>query len=230
MTDKAVQLERIRRAIAEHGYWMYLVAGGASTDRYLYTIGLTESSGAEVVLSGAVIFLKDDAVAILKAAVAALAKGDGEATRFAVDGCGSFTLRAVHPTWVDELLLGATDYYKRTVAALQIVPDAGHLTIDVRDLSGKYSPPASPVSEHLVMTSLDVLRGERITHAARWEDDHWELMGAVVPEIHGARVVPLSTLIEADPSLAPVTSLAVGDAVCRDDPSSPWEPWVSKKN
>lgn len=67
-------------------------------------------------------------------------------------------------------------------------------------------------------TDLAALRGDRVTEAARWEEGYWELTageGPNVPEDE-VRIVPLGTLLAADPSLMPVVSLPVGGGLIRD--------------
>jgi hypothetical protein len=65
--------------------------------------------------------------------------------------------------------------------------------------------------------------------AARWEDDYWEAFSergdAVVDE--DGWLVPLGTLLGADPALEPVAELPIGTGVRRTVEGN-WEAWVSK--
>ena len=81
-------------------------------------------------------------------------------------------------------------------------------------------------------TNLAALRGERVTEAARWEEDQWELFAGEGPEVleDEVRLVPLGTLLGADPSLLAVTSLPIGGALIRDPDEGEWEPWGSGAN
>jgi hypothetical protein len=206
----------------------------------LYDWG-SESIGIELILAGAIFYMKDEVVKIINAIVAQL-KQDRDIAKSTVDGLGSFTLRKVHSSWAAEFLLGAFDYYqKRDVAALQIVPDDAHWTVDIPDMSMPWSAATAPVWQWLhepwtypvpknstAATDLAALRGERITEAARWEEDEWEICHADAPSVPSEemRVVPLGTLLGADKSLLPVVYLKVGEGILRDyGPDSDWRPW-----
>jgi hypothetical protein len=70
-----------------------------------------------------------------------------------VPGQGSFALRRVHDSWARELMLGAFDYYhKAEIAALQLVPDRAHCTIDMPDLSKPWNAALEPVWQLAVRT------------------------------------------------------------------------------
>ncbi|HLL22245.1 MAG TPA: DUF4262 domain-containing protein [Kofleriaceae bacterium] len=242
---RAKALAAIERNIAQSGFHIYIVSGGA-TPRFAYTIGLRRSLGAELVFPGALYYDdKDDVLEIVHAVRKQLAKGklgsmwDSKVT---VRGLGSFTFRRAHSSWTRELLLGALDYYQiDDVDAYQIVPEARYRTIDVPDLSAAWSAASEPVWRWLhdpwdfsvpesaeAMTSLEVLRGACVTEACRFEEDYWEVFagdGAEVPKAE-ARLVPLATIIAADPSLARVVDLKVGAGVYRDDAKSDWQHWT----
>lgn len=249
MVDEAkrkVALEQIREHIARKGRHIYVVAGGDATPRYAYTIGVSESIGAELILAGASFYLNDDVPPILNDIAAQLKPQlDWEAMKFEVAGQGSFTLRKAHASWATEFMRGALDYYDvREVPALQVLPDKAHWTIDVPDLSAPWSatrepmwrwmhePWTYPVPEGAVAaTDLAALRGERVTEAMRWEEDEWEIFvgdGPNIPEDE-LRKVPLGTLVGADESVVPVVNLAIGEGLLRDDPDSEWRPWPNRK-
>jgi hypothetical protein len=123
-----------------------------------------------------------------------------------------------------------------------VAPEPAYWTVDIPDMRKPWSVAEEPVwqwkevpwtlpvpSTSTAVTDLAALRGERITEAARWEEDQWELFarkGADVPKDE-IRVVALGTLLDADPSLLPVTSLPVGKALIRDSDEGAWEPWGS---
>jgi len=234
-------LEQIREHIARSGHHIYVVSGGAEP-RFAYTIGVSESIGAELILAGASFFSNDDVVAILNE-IAAQLKRDREALKFEVDGGGWFTLRKADASWATSLMLGALDYYQvREIPGLQVVPDEAHWTIDVPDMTSPWNATKEPVWRWLheswtlrapenavAATDLAALRGDRITEAMRWEEDEWEMFaddGPDVPEDELC-VVPLGTLIAADESLLPVVHLAIGEGLWRDPhPESEWHPWT----
>jgi Domain of unknown function (DUF4262) len=238
-TQRQKALEDIRENIARHGLHVYLVSGDA-TPRFGDTIGVSESIGAELILAGAIFYMKDDVLKIIKGITAQL-KAERDREVFEITGQGSFTLRRAHSSWATEFMLGAFDYYqKREIAALQIVPDNAHWTIDVPDMTTPWSATNEPVwrwqrepwtypvpEDSTATTDLAALRGERITEAVRWEEDYWELFASAGPDVpkDAMRVVPLGTLLAADPSLVAVVNLDMGAGLWRDDVSE-WHPWT----
>jgi len=165
------------------------VVSADATPRFAYTIGVSETIGVELILAGAILFLGDQVIQIIND-IAAQLKAQRDREVFEVAGQGAFTLRNVHGSWATEFILGAFDYYqKHDIPALQIVPDKAHWTIDVPDMSGPWEaakepgwrwlhePWTYPVPENsTAATNLSALRGERITEAARWEEDEWEIL------------------------------------------------------
>src|SRR6267378_4238524 len=243
MVDEAKRkaaLAQIREHIARKGHHVYVVLGSVMP-RYAYTIGASESMGAELVLAGASFYSNDEVVEIIND-IAAQLKRDRAALRFEVAGQGSFTLRKAHPSWVTRFARGALDYYQVSeIPALQLVPDEAHWTKDVPDLSAPWSPTTEPIwrwlnepcpypvfKQAVAATNLAALRGERITEATRWEEDEWELFAGAGPDVtkDDLRVVALGVLIAMDESLAPVMNLLIEEGLWRDpDPNSEWQPW-----
>jgi hypothetical protein len=238
--QKKLVLDRIRENIARSGHHVYVVSRG-ETPRFAYTIGLSESVGAELILAGAVFYMYDEAVKIVSD-IAAQLKAQRDREVFEVDELGSFTLRKAHSSWAAEFMLGAFDYYKkRDIPALQIVPDKVHWTIDVPDMSVPWSASSEPVwrwleepwtfpvpKDSTAATNLAALRGQRITEVMRWEESEWEMFAGPGPDVtrDDMRVVALGTLVAADNSLAPAVSLAIEEGLRRDaDPDSEWHPW-----
>jgi hypothetical protein len=235
-------LDDIRENIARSGQHIYMVLGG-TTPRFAYTIGVSESVSVELILAGAIFYMRDDVEKIILNTVAHL-KASRDRKLVEVAGLGSFTLREIDSSWANELMLGVFDYYQRKdIPALQIVPDQDHWTIDVPNMSVPWSAPQEPVWKWLrepwaypvrqdstAVTDLAVLRGERITEACRWEEDEWELFAGAGPDVakDEMRLVALGTLLAVDPSLEAVVSLAIGTGLWRDA-SSEWHPWVKKE-
>jgi len=91
-----------------------VVSAGGQTPRFAYTIGVSESIGVELILAGAIFYMKDDLVTIINEILAKM-KAQPDCEVFEVDGQGSFTLREVHSSWAQELLLGALDYYQNAI-------------------------------------------------------------------------------------------------------------------
>jgi hypothetical protein len=235
-------LENIRENIARNGLHVYLVMADV-TPRFAYTIGLSESVGAELILAGAIFYMKDDVLQIIKA-IASQLKADPARRTFEVTGQGSFSLSEAHSTWAAEFILGAFDYYqRRDIAALQIVPNKAHWTIDIPDMTAPWSAAEEPVWRWLrepwifpvpknseATTDLAALRGEPVTEAARWEENYWELFAGCGPDVpkHEKRLVPLGTLVAADPSLEAVINLQLGAGLWREEHSE-WHPWGNKQ-
>ena len=234
-------LSEIREHIAQHGFHTYVVTGGGDP-HFGYTIGLTESLGAELILAGTYFYRLDDVSKVIKAV-----KGDlllpiaWDNIRVASKSWGTFSFRKVLTGWASALMLGAFDYYKeRSIEAYQIVPDEALWTIDVPDLSQPWRPTHTPgwrwlneawtypvPKDSVALTDLDVLGGARITEVMRWEEDQWEIFSCSEPEIPESerRVVPLGVLLEADKSLLPAVDLRVETGFWRSEDSE-WHPWT----
>lgn len=243
MTESAKDsaLESIQLNVAKYGFHIYLVAGEA-IPRFAYTIGISEVIGAELILAGASFFFAEDVKHILNAVATDLrAQPSLQYLHLQVGCLGSFSIRRAHSSWATALMLGALDYYgEKDIPAWQVVPDQDHWTLDIPDLGQPWSASNEPCwrwlhepwkfsvpAQSVATTNLGALRGERITEAARWEADQWELFAGAGPDVPpgDVRVVPLGTLLAIDDSLAVVTTLKVGSAVWRDTSAGEWQPW-----
>jgi hypothetical protein len=231
---------KIHENIAEFGFHTYVVTGGGYP-HFGYTIGLTESLGAELILAGTYFYRLDDVSKLIARVKRELSRPVAwESVRASTEPWGTFSFRKVDATWARALMLGAFDFYRdKNIDAYQIVPDVAHWTIDVPDLSQAWDPSNAPgwrwlkeewtypvPKDSVALTNLNALRGERITEVMRWEDDEWEIFvgsGSDTPESE-RRVIPLGVLLEADESLLPAIDLRVGTGLWRDDDSD-WHPW-----
>jgi hypothetical protein len=237
---RTAALEEIRQNIAVKGHHIYVVSG-APEPRFVYTIGLSEKLGAELILAGAIFYVLEEVVRIVNEIAAKLEpKVAWETLSCTVDSCGSFFLRKTDASWANALMLGALDFYQATeVPAFQIVPDKDHWTIDVPDMSNPWTtntagawrclhePWTHPVPvKSTAVTNLAALQGERITEATRWEEDGWEIFAGAGPDVSSneMRVVPLGTLLESDESLEAVVHLPIGKGLWRDS-TSDWHSW-----
>src|SRR5882762_1625882 len=128
--ERKAALDHIRQNIAERGYHTYVIAGGGNP-HYAYTIGLSKSLGAELILAGAYFYLLDELPKIIDRIVEELHRPVAwEAQNVDLGRLGSFSLRKVHMSWAATLMMGALDFYQiKEVEAFQIVPDAAHWTI-----------------------------------------------------------------------------------------------------
>lgn len=237
-------LNEIRQNIAERGYHIYGVTGDGYP-HFGYTIGLSESLGAELVMAGAYFFRLNEVSKVIKSIVGELQPPVAWETRKIECGSwGTFSLRKVHMSWAKSLMLGAFDYYQvKTIQAYQIVPDEAHWTIEVPDMTQPWSPVLAPAwrwlheewtypvpKNSVALTDLGVLRGERITEVMRWEEDEWEIFAGAGPDIPETekRVVPLGILLAADATLLPAVHLAIGRGFWRDGESD-WHPWGNQE-
>lgn len=240
MTDDERELlfAHIRSEIASSGQYVALVQDG-QTPRIGLTVGLTEDDLPEVVLAGGMALLAKPVLRTLKAAgVVSRAGRLADGGFLSLPGVGPFRAFAAHPSWVALTLGRALDFYDRDdIPALQLVPDGDLRTLDVPDMSAPWDPEREPIWRWLVepwdsdlprdalaVTDLDALRGAPIAQAGRWEESQWQMFTATTAEVSPdvIRVVPLATLLTIDPSLEPVTRLAIGDVI-RRDPPGPWE-------
>lgn len=244
-------MKLIETNIKEHGFHVYLI-GQDTTPRFVYTIGLRDSIGAELALPGAILFMGEQCLQIvhsIRERLEARIKGDdgesldGAAARsYAVKGLGVFTLRRAHDSWARQLLLGAFDYYRPSdVVAYQIVPDRSHHTIDIPDMTKEWNAAAEPVWRYLdepwpypfsadvnATTNLAALRGEPVTEVTRW-DDGWEMFAGPGPAVTETemRVVPIACLVGPDPTLARALDLEIGGGLWRDGAGDDWNRWDS---
>lgn len=237
MKTRSDALEQIARNIRDHGYHAYVVSGGPMP-RWIYTIGLSPSLGYELIFAGGALYPKDEVLRIVQDEVTK-AQSDKRFLPNPSPGMDGFQLGSVCPEWAMQLLIGANDFYQTHVAALQILPDQFRRTIDVPDLSAPLAvnqatswrwlqepwPYQIPKNAE-AMTDLPVLMGARVTEVARWEEGYWEAFSGPSDEVsrEDAFLVPLGTLLGADPSLEASTKLDIGKALCRGQ-AGDWQPW-----
>jgi Domain of unknown function (DUF4262) len=239
--DKKLALAQIQSNVARYGHHIYLIPA-ETVPRIAYTIGLSANKGAELILVGASFYSAEEVARIINTIAANFSsQADCRQMTIQVESLGTFSLRKAEPSWTNELLLGALDYYQATeISAFQIVPDEEHRTIDVPDLSQPWSATVEPVwqwlhepwmlpisSRSVATTNLDALRGERITEAARWDEDSWELFAGSGPDTPRGEIrsVPLATLLAVDDSLSAVVELDVDQALWRNPSDVTWHRW-----
>jgi len=239
--NREAALESIRQNIAEFGFHSYGVTGSGQP-HYGYTIGLSESLGAELILAGAYFYELNEVGEVIRSVAGKLqAPIARETAQIEVSPWGLFSLRKVDMSWAKTLMLGVFDYYNvEAIDAYQILPDEAHWTIEIPDLSQPWSVKSAPAwrwsfdepwtypipRDSVALTNLEALRGSRVTEAVRWEEDEWEIFAGAGPDTTEAerRVVPLGILLSADPSLLPVVDLPIGAGLWRDELSD-WHPW-----
>lgn len=239
--DKKSFKELIQSNIDRHGHHITIVGGGVEP-RFAYTIGLHKRLKFELVFAGGVYYLKDEVLRIFQEVVNNLGiDSDYTSKKISVDPLGEFSLSPVDSSWSKLMLLGVFDIYKNSeIGAYQIVPDAAHFTLDIPDMSKKWSLSTEPVWQWLarkwdyevpedsqVVTNLGALQGEPITELTRWEDGEWEMFAGAGPDIEkkDMRVVSLGTILGIDKPLLPAIHLEIGKGLWRTDQDSEWQNW-----
>lgn len=139
--NQSAALTVIAKNIEKHGHHKYVISGG-SLPRFVYTIGLSQSIGYELIMAGGCFYVDMEVVRIIDAALAkmlelmplgipiALDEPETPETSetsaiskmpaiqqiapitFSVDTLGTFSVCSVENSWCQALLLGALDYYK----------------------------------------------------------------------------------------------------------------------
>lgn len=240
-------IQRIRANIIQSGRHIYAVMGEESP-RYLYTIGLKERVGVEIVLTGQSTLPLQAAHHLVNLISDELQRGTApKDLSVSLEPYGPFTLGEVHPSWSQRLMLGVLDFYNcKSFRALQVLPPSEQRTIDTADMSKPFSPSEHPVwqwfeapwpypvsSSSRVITNHDALKGYAVTELVRWEDDGWEMFCGPAPEIpeEDMVVVPLAILLAFDPTLEAALSLPIGVGLYRefeDDGPGLWQRWESQ--
>jgi Domain of unknown function (DUF4262) len=222
--------ELIKKHIVEHGRHIYIVQS-PPLPRYAYTIGLRDQIGFDLILPGAIIYLKDEVTAILNGMADRVFSGYKPGTdAYTLGTLGSFVLNRVHSSWIPKLLLGAIGYYgAEEITVFQIVPDKNHRTIDVPDMKLPLNERSAAAWQWLCKTWDLPVPSESIaaTEAARWDANEWEISAGPASDVPESemRVVPLGTMLAHDPTMSPVAQLPVGEGIYRDAESD-WHPWV----
>jgi hypothetical protein len=235
-------LERISQNITDHKFHLNIVSS-ESEPRYVYSIGLSEKFGFELLFAGGILYLKKDLQTIFREISEKLNNNLKSLLRLKfMTSVGEFSIREVDRAWSSVMGLGAFDYYNnKEIVFLQIVPDANHFTLDIPDMSEGRSISENDVWKYLdkewdlpvplestVATNIDVLMGEPVTELMRWENNEWEMFAGAGPEVaeNDMRVVSIATLIGIDPSLEPTMHLEIGKGLWRENKESEWNSWV----
>lgn len=94
---RSAALELIRTNIAKFGHHKYVVFGGA-VPRFVYSIGLSESVGSELIVAGCSFYSVDEVRRIMDATLAHLTElppAERPRARIEVDSLGVFSPRSV---------------------------------------------------------------------------------------------------------------------------------------
>jgi hypothetical protein len=241
MSEKNQFLELINSNIEKHKFHLTTV-NSLIEPRYVYSIGLKELFGFELIFAGAIYYLKEDVSQIFEEIVEHLRKGENMAIKkIKVGNIGNFSFSNVDESWSKLMMLGVFDYYKiEEINAFQIIPDSFHFTFDTPDMSKKFNISSEPVWQWLVKewdynvpsnssvaTNVAALLGKPITEIVRCEINEWEMFAGAGPdvEIKDMRVVSLGTILGIDESLIPAINLNTGEGLWRETINSNWNKW-----
>jgi len=243
MAKNAV-LNQIQKNIDESGFHLYLVTGGPSP-RFLYTIGLIEKIGFELVLAGSAYFEDEDASNIIsRCSEACLASPDVSELKFKIGKTmHCFSFAEIDASWHDTMLLGAVDFYKsKKIRAKQIFPEPKYATIDIPRMSIPLSPHSNPMwrwleaewsysipDDSTVLTNVDALQGRQLTEIARWEDNTWAIFSGVGRSQSKIREVSMGIFLALDPSLEFVIDMEVDDGFWKEPNESKWKKWENSE-
>lgn len=233
-------LAKIKFNITKFGRHITFVSGGQEP-RYAYTIGLFENHDLELIFAGGIFYLEKDVRDIINSIAAKIHERGDLTSSFSLDAHGGFTLKKVHPSWSNAMMLGVYDYYNiKQFSAYQIVPESRNYTLDIPNMAQEWSSQEQPIWKWLkedwtfniskngeVVTNLDALKGNPITEIMRWEEEMWEMFSGAGPEINqeDMRVVPIGVLLGIDKSLLPALELKVGKGMWREGASDIWNDW-----
>ena len=243
--DRKEFLEEIKSNINRYGHHISIVSSRPNP-RYAYTIGLTKTHGLELILSGGIYFDKNSLCQIINTISDKLKTTESnrlEKTKFNLDSLGIFKLQKVDYSWSGLTMLGVLDFYNLDkVEAYQILPDELHYTLDIPDMSKKWSAQVEPIWKWLnnewdygvsektaVVTNLDALKGRPITEIMRWELEEWEMFAGSGPDVDkkDIRIVPIGVLLGIDNSLITALDLEIGKGLWRENSGNKWNSWES---
>jgi hypothetical protein len=241
MLQRSDLLARIKSNIAQTGYHVTVVTGGA-LPRFAYSIGCTTTLGAEFIFAGGEFYSKNQVKEIIAATISlATTQSAWPDLVVSLGSLGNFSLVKAVTSWSKLLLLGAIDYYPQAdLQVWQIMPDQAHHTLEIPAMTQSFDAAAQPVWQWLVrpweypiprqsmaITNLEVLAGAKATEVTRWEEAEWEIFAGAGPDIPKAamRIVPLGTLLGIDSSLELAVDLEIGAGLWREPVAFDWHTW-----
>ncbi|WP_330745909.1 DUF4262 domain-containing protein [Chryseobacterium sp. CP-77] len=242
MSTKENFLLKIKNNIERDNFHITVVQT-SENPRYAYTIGNLEKLQFELIVAGNENYLYKDLLKIFNSIVPKLSKNINlEGISLEIEGFGTFRFREVHKSWSELMMLGVYDYYKiETFPAYQILPDNGHYTFDIPDMSKEWDVnniiwkwlddrvkwDLGVPKDSQVTTEVAALFGKKVTEVTRWEENEWEAFTQSGEDVdkNNLRVVPIATLIGIDDSLKPILKLNIEDGLWREDGESEWNSW-----
>lgn len=239
---KKRMLEQIRKNIETCGFHIYQIPPGPCP-RYLYTIGLSEKIGFELILAGTSYLEDDNAGELVQLIGDELLKTKSKRSFSKKLGRQSieFRITKVHPTWSEKLILGAADYYQSpTIKAMHLTIEEKFQTLDCADLTKPFGKTAMSAwkwlackwpfkipEESMALTNLNALFGKRLTQIACWENDTWAVFSGFTENQPYSRIreVALGTFLGIDSSLEFIPRMKLNDSFWRARGKTEWEDW-----
>lgn len=233
-------LDRIGSNIKTFGYHLTTVAGNSPLPRYVYSIGLTEKIGFELIFAGDGLYNIDELKIIIERIVIECETLNLENIEYKVALSEANSLINVDNSWSQLMMLGVYDFYNVTeFKAMQIIPDSEHLTLDIPNMAKEYNEnepiwkwltvewTLSVPSGSIVITNYSTLLGEKITEATRWEEDEWEAFVGESEDMkkEDMRIMPLGVLIGIDSSTMTFANLKIGKGIYREETDLVWQAW-----
>lgn len=231
-------LRRISENIREHGYHVYLISAGA-TPRYVYTIGLNEKIGFDLIFAGGLNFSASSVKEVVERAFRILERASGVPKTLEIPGYGCFDLARASDAWVQAIALGALDFYgSEKVEMVQLIPPRAKLTIDVPRMDSPVAPqsqrgwrwlaepwPYSLSIDSSVAIDLEALFGRDIVYVSRWPDDEWEMFAGDPESVSEQcmRVVNFSFVLAIDPTIEAILCMEDSQVAVRTNSESKWE-------
>lgn len=232
-------LEKVKNNIDNHGCHITMVIDGVQP-RYAYTIGTSRIFEAELIFAGGLFYMENEIFQIINEIVEII-KTSGFNNEYYQSSLGRFKISKVHNSWSRLMMLGVYDFYgKKEISALQIIPSGENNTLDIPDMSKKWSIDSQPIWKWLskewdypvpkdskIITNLDALKGAPITEVMRWEVDEWEAFAGAGTEVNKdeIRIISVGTLIGIDKSIEPILKLNTGKGIWRDSEELLWNNW-----
>lgn len=239
--EKEDFIEKIKYNIDVHGYHVTIVTG-SPYPRFMYTIGLKNKIGCELIFAGGESMSAKIVNKIFREMYNKLSLDNNEKNNpIDLDSLGTFIISEVDPSWSKLLTLGVFDFYQTSnIKILQILPNQLNITLDIPHLDRTFNVNTEPIWKWLtldwtfpvprnsiVITNVDSLYGQKTTEATRWEEAEWEIFVGSGLELDKEKtlIVPLGTMLGIDNTLEPVVNLQINKGIWRDPIELIWHNW-----
>lgn len=136
------------------------------------------------------------------------------------------------------MLFGLDDYYDgASKQVLQIVPDKKHFSIDIPDMSVRFSEKREPIwqwlvvdwqfpfpDDSVVVTDMDAMRGKPILEVLRVGETEWQMFHDIRDSYddEDVQIIPLGTLIAHDPTLLATMNITIDECMSRESEDDDW--------